>query len=702
MRLTLAKLQLRYFKGAENLTFSFEEGDNFLYGANGTMKTTVKDAFSWLLFGKDSEDRKLFAIKTLDSDGNIIPRVEHEVEGDLFIEHDDGYREPLKLRRNYHEVWTRKNGDDAETFSQNTTDYYINNNPIDEAPYKARINEICNEEIFKLVTNPHYFPTRPKELQKNMLFELAGGVTDNDVLLAREDRFVQLQTLLTHGNQLDTLKKENDARIKIVKAEVKTLPKTILEAQKAIPTGYNWKEIEKQITDKQKKITENNKSIKDIDDIVINYSNSITIANDKRAAELKVISQKEEILTTKKNSIRSELFNDYDQEQLLIQTKRNEITSIKNEITACNNNIDSYNKTIATFTQNIEGCKENIKAYKEDIEILSQEFEAIRDKKLDFKEDQFTCPFTECTCESVGILEETATKKFNNKKAEDLKDNNAKGSQIVASIEAENRNIKAENEKIAAEKVKIEAELKKIVNHNATIITKQAEIDTLNTPKPTDEEVNKVIEINPEVISQLKVINDLTEKQTAVETSKTTEEDKTKKEEYQTSNKTIQEEIDELNKQLGVKTTIKTQEDRVQELKKQLIDNNQELAKLEKLTFEIEDFEKTKINLVEERINGKFSIVKFKMFNQQNNGGESQTCEATINGVSYANTLNTAAKLNAGLDIINAFSKQFNVYAPIFIDNRESVCNIIPTKSQVINLVVCGGNKVLDYNKITA
>lgn len=699
MRITLAKLQLRYFKGAENLTFSFEEGENFLYGANATMKTTVKDAFSWLLFGKDGESREQFAVKTLDSSGNIIPRLEHEVEGDILIAHNDGRTEPINLRRNYHEVWVRKRGEDVETFSQNTTDYYINNVSVSEADYKARIEELCNEEVFKLVTNPHYFPTRTKEVQKKMLFDLAGGITDEDVLLTYEDKFAQLQTLLTHGNKIDTLKKENDAKIKVVKAEVKTLPKTILEAQKAIPTGLDWADIDKQIADKQKKIADNKKLIKDIDDVLEENSNSITVASNNRAAELTVISGKEEILTTKKNEIKAELHNDYDKEQLTIQTKRNEITSIKNEIAACNDNIASYNKNIATYTKNIEACNANITSYKEDIDELAKEFDEILNRKLTFEENQFTCPYTECICDNIGNLEDAATKKFNNKKAEDLKDNNAKGGSIVASIEAEKRNIVTENEKIVTEKGKIEAENKKIVNHNTAIITKQAEINALNTPKPSDEDVQKAIEENPEVIEQLKVITDLKGKLTVVETSTINQEDKTKKEEYQTSNDAIQKEIDELNKQLGVKTTIKTQEDRVKELKKQLIDNNQELANLEKLTFEIEDFERTKINLVEERINGKFKIVKFKMYNQQNNGGESQTCEATINGVSYANTLNTADKLNAGLDIINAFSKQFNIYAPIIIDNRESVCNIITTESQVINLVVSANNKTLDYNK---
>jgi hypothetical protein len=56
--------------------------------------------------------------------------------------------------------------------------------------------------------------------------------------------------------------------------------------------------------------------------------------------------------------------------------------------------------------------------------------------------------------------------------------------------------------------------------------------------------------------------------------------------------------------------------------------------------------------------------------------------------VAYHDGLNQAARLNAGLDIINTLCKHYDVYAPIVVDNSESNLNILDTDSQQIRLEV--------------
>jgi hypothetical protein len=113
----------------------------------------------------------------------------------------------------------------------------------------------------------------------------------------------------------------------------------------------------------------------------------------------------------------------------------------------------------------------------------------------------------------------------------------------------------------------------------------------------------------------------------------------------------------------------------------------QQIASLERVAFQIDAYEKAHIELVESRVNAKFAIVKWKMFDEQINGGLAPTCEATVNGTPY-NDLNTAMKINAGLDVINALNYHFGMFAPVFIDARESIVEIIETECQVISLVV--------------
>ena len=114
---------------------------------------------------------------------------------------------------------------------------------------------------------------------------------------------------------------------------------------------------------------------------------------------------------------------------------------------------------------------------------------------------------------------------------------------------------------------------------------------------------------------------------------------------------------------------------------------NNEIAELEGVEFTIAELKHRLIDKVESRINSMFTLVKFKMYETQINGGEAETCEALVDGVPYSTNLNTAARINAGLDVINAISKHHGIHAPIWIDNRESITNLLHTDSQIINLV---------------
>lgn len=113
----------------------------------------------------------------------------------------------------------------------------------------------------------------------------------------------------------------------------------------------------------------------------------------------------------------------------------------------------------------------------------------------------------------------------------------------------------------------------------------------------------------------------------------------------------------------------------------------QQIANVEKEQFVIENFIKAKVDALENVVNSKFKFVKFKMFDEQINGGLRETCEVMVNGVPYSDA-NTASKINAGLDIINVLSEHYQISAPIFIDNRESVTELIQCESQIINLIV--------------
>ena len=152
--------------------------------------------------------------------------------------------------------------------------------------------------------------------------------------------------------------------------------------------------------------------------------------------------------------------------------------------------------------------------------------------------------------------------------------------------------------------------------------------------------------------------------------------------------------INIVKQQLNTKFQIAAADNRINELKQEEQSLSASLLELEKQEFDIEKYIRLSIEALENNINQKFEHVTFKLFETQINGGEIECCEALINGVPFHNA-NTASKINAGIDIINTLCNFYNTNAPIFIDNRESVTELINSKSQIINLIVSKSDKTI-------
>ena len=145
-------MKLKNFKGIKNFELKPDGNDLRIYGENEAGKTSLYDAFYWILFDKDSEGNSNFSIKTLDEDNNVIHNLEHEVKAELEIND-----KKMELRKVYYEKWTKKRGSATETFTGHTTDYYINDVPVKKSEYDSKINDLIDEERFKLLTNSAYF-----------------------------------------------------------------------------------------------------------------------------------------------------------------------------------------------------------------------------------------------------------------------------------------------------------------------------------------------------------------------------------------------------------------------------------------------------------------------------------------------------------------------------------------------------------------
>lgn len=643
--IVIRQLTLLNFKGIRNLTVDFDLNETNIFGYNGTGKTTVFDAFTWLLFGKDSKDRKDFNIKTLDANNQPIERIPHEVTACIEVNGEE-----INLKKCYNEVWTKKRGSAVETFNGHSVECFYNDVPCSVTEYAKKVAEICDEQVFKLITNPLYFTAQKKDYQRTMLFRLAGDVTNDDVL-ARYPEFESLVAMLS-GKTLEELKREVQSKKRKIKDGVETIPARIDERKRDMPDTQDWAKLEAEIAGLEQQLA-------DIDAQIADRSKSYNEATKQKQEVARQLSEVKSAITAREYELKDKLLADYN------QAKREHDNAVSRVATLNN---DRKYKSLS-----LQRAEKELADLNAERERLYAEWRAIKGEVLVIDEDNFICPTCKRALDETDIEEKKAqmANDFNANISRKLERNKARGMEVKAAIDAKDAEIATIKDAIFA-----------IDNEIAQLSASKA---YSNVPAMPD--VVPAINADKEIINlrnkATDLQNQLNQEITAPATSDLSE-----------RKRAIEDNIRNNKVWLADRERIANNNKRIAELEKEYTESQAQLAELEGVEYNIQQFSKARIEQVESRINGMFNLVKFKMFEQQINGGEIETCEATVNGVPFSD-LNDAMKINAGLDIINAISRANGIVAPIFIDNRESVCEIVSGLAQIVNLIVDANCKTL-------
>lgn len=225
----LLSLRLENFKGIKNFKLDANASNVRVFGDNAVGKTTIFDAFVWLLFDKDSQNRKDFSIKTLDKTGKALHNLEHTVEADFLIDNT-----VIKLKKVYKEKWTKKRGNAVAEFTGHTTDYEVDGVPVNKKEYTAKVAEIVDEEVFKLLTSPTYFNEHLDwKKRREILLQVAGNVTDQEVINSKAE-LAKLNDFLS-GKSIEDMKKIIASRKKNINEELDKIPVRIDEIVKMTP-----------------------------------------------------------------------------------------------------------------------------------------------------------------------------------------------------------------------------------------------------------------------------------------------------------------------------------------------------------------------------------------------------------------------------------------------------------------------------------
>lgn len=644
-KIILKSLALVNFKGVRDFSIAFNDGITTVCGDNGTGKTTLYDAYLWLLFGKDSTGRSDgangFNVKTTGEDGKPIYRLEHSVTAVLEV---DG--KEIKLQRSLVEKWQKVNGTTDEVM-KDETQYFINDvRTGTKKEYQAEISEIIPEDVFRMITNPYYFTSLSAETQKDMLLEMVGNIDDEEVAATDPDFLALLDQI--NGTSLAKWAREIAAKKKACNDALATIPASIETAQKLMPDGEDWATLENELKAEQEKV-------KEIDQQIADKSALNDEAYKRKMALMKQQADKRMKLQDRENTIRMEANAAHNK-------ALSDIQQMENELSINQNNLNNYRND----KMNVDGKIDELNTK---LVEMREQFKAVA--KEQFPEpsgDVLVCPT--CGEPYKGENLENAIAKlrgnFEQSKSKRQKDIQTKGKQY-----------KAEYDKAVEQQTKLTGLIAKLEDDALEI---KGNITIKKNNIPVAGNVDEAIANDKECIG---LRNDIAE----IANQLQVEVPQADVSELQSEKADRNAAIAEINKRLGKRAMIERVNKEIADLEEKRIANNQAKADLEKWEDVYLRFQKAKDEVLMQRINGLFNVVSFSFVKEQKNGGEKVTCYCMVNGVPYAD-VNACGKVNAGLDIINAICATKGISAPIFIDNRESFNVIIPTISQIVNLRV--------------
>lgn len=620
----LTQLNLQNFKGIEFGDFRFTN-NTIIRGDNATGKTTVFDALCWLLFGKDSLDRADFQIKTL-KNGEPVHNVNHMVQAAFDNEDGTGFT----LKRIYREKYSNPRGGEVK-LTGHTTDYFINDVPSKEKEYKAFINNMINEDVFKLITNPLFFNEQYTwQNRRKLLLEMCGDVDDASVINSKDE--LKRLTELLNGRSVDEQRKIIASKKTAINKELDMIPVRIDEAVNCKPTPL---EAEQKLKDDITTIETAIKQLEEDKSVIVNGLDGA-----ERTAKIREVKRK---LADRK----SQLMNEHtDNERRLEHEYKLSLVQLQ----MAESERDRYKDREYELDTQIQQEEARI-------EKLQAEFD-------DFNQSQFNkelCP----TCGQklpASKYEELQTI-FNQSKAVKLEE----WQKLIDSAKALKQNY---------------IEQKEIMQVKADGMCSQIE-ELSNNKDAKQKAMNEVGEVNLDNDVQ---INDLKAELFMLEL----DEDNTSDDQL----KRLDSELSELADKRSTLQTELTKYDVIRDITKRINELEQEQQRLineknvvDETAFLLDEFVKAKVEMLEDTINKHFTITTFKMANVLVNGSVEDCCETMVDGVPYR-SLNNAARINAGIDVINALTKFYKVNAPVFIDNAEAVTKFIDCKSQTIKLIV--------------
>lgn len=656
-KLELRKIEIENFRGIRQFSTDFGETCTVIKGDNSTGKSTVFAAFMWALFGKDEQDRKDFEILPCE---NAVPQrvtakvTLHLLDGGMFH----------VLRREYSQNWVKHKGQVEESYEGNETKCFWDEAPISVTEYKKRVGELVDEQLFKMLTNPNFFPTMHWKDQRQALFSIIPPVSDADIA-ERDEAFKSLLTELG-GKPLADFRKEINGALKTLREKAREYQPRIDELRRLIPESLPDRDA---LEEESKALAEELKAI-----------------NEAATSAAEALKQRSAALMERRREA-DKLY--MDAEQLVKAAKSKELE----RVAAANADMESVQRALQSSSSRLNDLERDMKSHQTRIdnlnaELKSREAEKERLREEYFRESQAVFNGYNQVCPTCGqpMPQEMIDKAVGNFNAEKQRRVDAviqRGNNVKAQVEATKADIAAATAKCDEVSAKIEDERK----YNRELTDKLA---GMTKTEPADI-VPESVEGYAELISKAKAIeSEIKESETGMVGGES-EETKARRTE-------IAVRAQEISKSLFDIDSAERNRKRIVELEDESRDTAQQIADYERKVFTADKFEQERIKDLDARVNGMFRHVTWRLFDKTIEGNIVETCVPIVGNALYP-VANSAAKLNAGLDIIHVLSQHHGVSCPIFIDNAEGVVRIDGYDMQLVKLYVVEGEPLTVTDK---
>ncbi|MEG2623295.1 MAG: AAA family ATPase [Clostridia bacterium] len=643
IRMTIERMSIQNFKGTRELTINFGELTR-VSGMNSTGKSTIPDAFCWVLWNKDSHGNAPgsyeFREKPLDTDGNEIHNLDTTVELDCRLN-----GQPFKLRRTQRENWVKKRGATEAVFQGNVSTYWINDVETKLTDFKARIAQITSEEVFRLIGSLSAFNAMDWKKRLEQLIALSD--TDVDSHLMQRDEYRPLaDECAQRGVDVEDLRKILADQRKRTNDELKMIPIRIDEARKALPT-FKAHEVE------------------DAEYIVKDILNDIGKI-DGYIAEAKAASgstgYRERILALETEAV---------------SLQRTVSDAHRAKIRALEQGRDLATDAFRRASEDLTDMRRRVERDRADLEKATTARDDLRKQYSTEYERRFEPPKGDNICptckqplpsEMVQAALDAAQQTFDAARKSSLADIKQRGIDKAAEVTRLTDRVSQSDADITTLERKVEAASKE----------RDDAYDKIKAI-PTEPDYGT----EPRIAELLKQIDALKKEQTASPDEKVRQ--------YETRKAELRAIVECNQTIIARRDAGKETEKRIETLEKQQKETAARIAELEQLVALVERFLQDRCYALEDSINAKFPNVRWKLFKDQINGGINDTCDCYIpcdSGLVSYGAANTAAQVNSDIEIVNVLSQHYGLSLPLFADNSERINVLSHTDSQLISLAV--------------